>query len=241
VKALLDGDLFAYRCSASAEHDNEHIAFSRMEALLDTIVSSINPTEFVFYLSGPTNFRYRIYPEYKANRLSKPKPKYLDACQAYLREEYKAVVSDNCEADDLMGIAQCSATADKPTVIVSLDKDLLQVPGLHYSWEIMGGTTNNRWTKDAKLQEISPITGLRNFYYQVLVGDASDNIKGATGIGPVKATKILNGLETPEELFDAVYDAYDSREALLMNGQVLWIQRNVGEVWQFPYEKEEDV
>jgi len=235
IKLLIDGDLFAYRCSASAEHDNEHIACARMETLLDNCLQETQADNFQFFLTGDTNFRYKIYPEYKANR-TQPKPRFLKHCQEYLKDQYLAVVSDNCEADDCMAIAQSAESSDLRTIICSLDKDLLQVPGWHYSWEISGGPQDKRWTKPACLQEISPIEGLRRFYKQMLTGDASDNVKGVTGIGKVGAEKMLNGLETEEEMFDVVRDAYGFDEAMLMNGQVLWMQRQVGQIWRFPFE-----
>lgn len=233
TKLLIDGDLFAFRCSASAENEDEGIAFARMETLLDNCLTETKSDEFEMFLTGPTNFRYQVYPEYKATRADKYRPKHLKACKEYLSSVYDAATSENCEADDLMAIAQSS---QRDTIICSLDKDMLQVPGWHYSWAIEGGPLNKRWTKEAKLQEISPIEGLRKFYYQMIVGDASDNIKGVDGMGPVAANKLLEGLDTEEAMFDAVRTAYGLDEAMLMNGQVLWLQRNPGEVWRMPFE-----
>lgn len=238
TKLLVDGDLFAYRCAASAENDNEHIAAARMETLLDSCLTETNSTEFEIFLSGPTNFRYQVFPEYKANRLKQERPKYLTHCKDYLQDKYNATVADNCEADDCMGIAQTAQTVETPTIICSLDKDMLQVPGWHYSWEIQGGPANKRWLKEACLQEISPIEGLRRFYKQLLMGDSSDGIKGVEGIGPVGAAKMLNHLETEEEMFDVVRDAYGFDEIMLMNGKCLWIQRQVGQMWSLPFERE---
>jgi 5'-3' exonuclease len=238
TKLLIDGDLFSFRCAASAEQESAGIACARMESLLDVCLNATGANEFSFYISGDTNFRYRIYPEYKATRLDKPRPRFLEHCKQFLIDEYKAVVSENCEADDLMAIEQTAQTADKQTIICSLDKDMLQVPGMHYSWEISGGPPEKRWTKDAILQEITPIQGLRKFYYQLLVGDASDNIKGVQGVGPKKATALLEGLDTEELLFNVVREAYGFDEIMLMNGQVLWLQRQPGEIWRFPFEGE---
>ena len=236
MKLLIDGDLVAYRAAASAEQETNEIAYSRMEQLLDTLLEETKAAEFQFFLSGPTNFRYTVYPEYKANRLNIPKPRLLVDCRDYLRLTYSAHVSDNCEADDLMGIAQSAQRSVDETCIVSLDKDMLQVPGLHYSWYIEGGTAEKRWVREARMQEISVQEGARNFYTQMLVGDPSDNVKGVQGIGKVRAAKILAGDLTPEEMFHIVREAYGFDEAMLMNGRVLHIQRNEGELWEFPYE-----
>ena len=76
----------------------------------------------------------------------------------------------------------------EPCVIVSLDKDLKQVPGLHYNFV------------KKEFDTVTPQQGLINFYTQFLVGDTSDNIRGCTGIGPVKARKAFEELgDSPTE------------------------------------------
>lgn len=227
MKALLDGDIVAFRCAAASENEDEGIGKYYVDKLVDDIILATGADQFSVYLSGPTNFRYQIYPEYKANRLDQPVPRHREALKNYLLEKYNAVVSENCEADDLMGIEQCSY-AD--TIICTLDKDLLMIPGKHYSWSIAG----KGWVKDAIFREIDYLEGMRRFYTQVLTGDTSDNIKGCPGIGKVKAERILSGCETEQEMFEAVQNAYSFDEAFLLNAQVLWIQRQPNQLWSFP-------
>lgn len=239
TKLLIDGDLFCYRSSASAENEDLSVAQYYTEKLLDDCLLTLNAASFVFFLTGENNFRFKVYPEYKANRLNTPKPRHLPAMRQWLLEKYQAQLSDGCEADDLMAIAQTAQTAREPTIIVSLDKDMLQVPGFHYSWRIEGGTPEKRWVKEALYQEITPIQGARHFYTQMLTGDTSDNIKGVAGIGKVKAAAMLANEQLEEEdMFNIVRDSYDSDEEMLMNGRCLWLQRQPDEIWQFPYATE---
>ena len=119
------------------------------------------------------------------------------------------------EADDALGIAQ---TED--TIICSIDKDLLMIPGRHYNF-----------VKD-EFQEVTNDSGMRHFYMQCLTGDRSDNIKGIEQIGPKKAEKILTGCITEQELFNAVREAYSNDAEFLMNGRVLWIRRKENEDWK---------
>jgi 5'-3' exonuclease len=109
------------------------------------------------------------------------------------------------------------------------------IPGKHYSWPISG----KGWEKPGIYREVTPLEGMRWFYTQVLVGDTSDNIKGCPGIGKVKAERMLKDCETEEEMFEAVRNAYSFDEALLMNGQVLWIQRQPNQIWEFPIDTTE--
>lgn len=205
-----------------------------MEEMIDNTLAETGADEFSIFLSGDNNFRYDIYPEYKANR-PKEKPRHLRALKDYLIDKYKAEVSDGCEADDLLGIAQCdhlrSAT---DSIICSLDKDLRMIPGQHYSFAIRGTNKGTSWERPAELITVEPFEGTHRFYKQILTGDATDNIKGAPGIGPVKAERILADCRTEAELLEAVRDHFSSDEELEMTGACLWIFRKPNDRWTIP-------
>lgn len=237
MRALLDGDIYAFRPAAASEKDDLGIAIWRMEEMIDNTLAATGADEFSIFLSGENNFRYDIYPEYKATR-PKDKPRHLKDLKQYLVEKYNAQVSDGCEADDLLGIEQCKwfeGNDPKTTIICSLDKDLRMIPGNHYSFEISGVSSLGKpWTKAAELAFVEPFDGLRRFYTQCLTGDSTDNIKGASGIGPVKAARILDGCRTEEALFEAARDCFGSDEEFLMTGQCIWIFRKPNDIWRFP-------
>ena len=215
MKALIDADIVAYRVACTLEDDDaEDFVYARAEDLIDNILVNTEATEYRLFLSGKNNFRYTIYPEYKAHR-PKEKPFWLEKCRQYLIATFNAEVVDGQEADDALGIAQ---TED--TIICSIDKDLLMIPGRHYNF-----------VKD-EFQEVTNDSGMRHFYMQCLTGDRSDNIKGIEQIGPKKAEKILAGCVTEQELFNAVREAYSNDEEFLMNGRVLWIRRKENEDWK---------
>ena len=215
MKALIDADIVAYRVACTLEDDDaEDFVYARAEDLIDNILVNTEATEYRLFLTGKNNFRYTIYPEYKAHR-PKEKPFWLEKCRQYLIATFNAEVVDGQEADDALGIAQ---TED--TIICSIDKDLLMIPGRHYNF-----------VKD-EFQEVTNDSGMRHFYMQCLTGDRSDNIKGIEQIGPKKAEKILAGCVTEQELFNAVREAYSNDEEFLMNGRVLWIRRKENEDWK---------
>jgi DNA polymerase-1 len=215
MKALIDADIVAYRVACTLEDDDaEDFVYARAEDLIDQILVNTEATEYRLFLTGKNNFRYTIYPEYKAHR-PKEKPFWLEKCRQYLIATFNAEVIDGQEADDALGISQ---TED--TIICSIDKDLLMIPGRHYNF-----------VKD-EFQEVTNDSGMLHFYMQCLTGDRSDNIKGIEKIGPKKAEKILAGCVTEQELFNAVRDAYSNDEEFLMNGRVLWIRRKENEDWK---------
>ena len=97
-------DLVCFRCAASAENDPVGIAIYRAEELLDIILSKSKSDSYRAFLTGSTNFRNSIYPEYKANRTAK-KPQHLKALREYAVEKMNAeIASDGLEADDMLGI-----------------------------------------------------------------------------------------------------------------------------------------
>ena len=223
MQVLIDHDLVVFRCAASAENDSLNIAIHRAESLLDELLTKTGADSYRAFLSGKSNFRKTIYPEYKANRTA-PKPVHLEALREYALEKQNAELApDTLEADDALGINQ---TDD--TMIVSLDKDLLMVPGKHFSWEIKG----KGWTKPDKFFTQDAIGGMRLFFEQCLKGDTADNIKGIEKIGNKRAAALLADCVTEQQMFDAVRNAYGNDDEFIMNASVLWIMQNEEDVWK---------
>lgn len=230
MQALIDGDIVSYSNAASAENDPVEIALLRADQQMRSIIEVTKSDSYRVFISGSNNFRYDIYPEYKANRKDIPDPKWRDACKEFLVREWNAEVTDGYEADDAMGFNQT-----KDTIICTIDKDLNMIPGLHYSWPIVRG---GKVVREGKIYEVSEIDGLKSFYRSLLIGDSIDNIFGIDGIGPAKAAKHINHLETEEEMFNRVAELYgEDRERFVVNAKCLWIQRKEHEVWQCPSDK----
>jgi len=207
MKCLLDGDMIAFRTAASAEGEEEAwVACSRADSFIDEILSQTGCEEYEVWLSGKNNFRYLAYPEYKANRKDKAQPRWRRDVEEFLRTTHNAQTIEGAEADDALGSRQ-----DDNTIIVTNDKDLKQIAGKHY----------NPVTKT--LFTITPEEGTRFFYYQMLVGDATDNIKGALGIGKVKAEKLLSQCVSEEQMREAVINCYSCEEEYHLNATCLWI------------------
>src|SRR5512136_2754987 len=132
MHALLDGDIFAFRGAASAEREEQWIALCRMEEMVKQTLEAVDADSYQIFLTGTKNFRRELDPQYKANRTA-PKPIHLAACKDFLEQHYGAIWCDQweCEADDALGFNQ---DPNGSTIICSIDKDLLQVPGKHYNF-----------------------------------------------------------------------------------------------------------
>lgn len=239
--ALIDGDIILYRVGFTTENDPEAIARIRTDDLIDTILVETQATEFEVWLSDnkTNNFRYGIWPEYKANR-TQPRPKHYEIIKEHLVTKWGARIAHGMEADDALGIGQDKLEESCPdlaqTVICSIDKDLLQVPGMHYNFVKKESRAVESWE------------GIKWFYKQLLIGDTSDNISGCKGIGPVKAGKAIDAIsqEAGEKaLFEKVVEIYEKQEIgqtrqeildhILLAGRLLKIkQSEQEELWHFP-------
>lgn len=182
---------------------------------MQRILEETKADTYQLFLGGDNNFRYQIDPSYKANRADKPKPMYLQDVRAYLAANWNAEIVNDIEADDAMGLAQ---TPD--TIICSIDKDLLMIPGHHYNFVKQERTYTE------------PLDGLKRFYQQLIQGDQSDNIMGYDGKARPKLPQFLEGVvrelwecATESEMYQIVVDLYEDKDRMLRNAQLLWIQQ----------------
>ena len=225
--ALIDMDMVAFRCAASAEQEPLEIALERADSLIERIMYEVGASSQEGWLTGSNNFRYDINPAYKADRKDRPRPKWLQDTREHLVVGWGSRVSDGIEADDELGISQCAAD---DSVICTNDKDLLMVPGEHF----------NPVTGVHLL--ISPHQGMQNFYFQMIMGDTSDNIFGFDGKKRSKIPKFLEPtismlmeMSTAEDMDEYVRDLYweNQHHGLYdINAACLWIWRKHGDSWQ---------
>jgi len=222
----IDGDIGVYRVGFASQDVPLVFAIARMDTWVDDICRACNTDQYRVFLTSEdkSNYRYQLYPDYKANRKS-PKPIWYNELRQHLIERHATEVAFGVEADDLLGIAQSDNT-----ILASIDKDLDQIPGKHYDF-----------VKDI-LYEVSEARATRFFWYQLLMGDVTDNIKGIPGCGPKTAARILDGCKSESEYPLVVYEAYESAfgkqgmEMMILNGRLVKIQRDKDEPLWLPPE-----
>jgi len=229
LKLLLDADIICFRGAFSAEDDEEFVANARSEGIIRDICQTLGSEDVELWLSGNNNFRYGVYPEYKANRITAKRPRWEKEVKRFLTESWGAQWSDGCEADDMLGLRSMELQAQgSPVCIVTIDKDLDMIPGDHYNF-----------VKKEKYY-VTNEEAIRFFYYQCLIGDTADGIKGVPGIGPKKAKNILDACNSEEEYYWAVRDKFSCYEEFAMTAKCLWIWREPGGMWKDDREKAVD-
>ena len=223
------------------------------------------------------NFRNSILPHYKWNRLGvgevirrcngdeekartilrmKPetfeknkgvvprRPEHLDRTKEYLLKKHDAIAIDLYEADDLIGLeADRYRRAGQEVVIVSIDKDLDCIPGVHYN------------SVRDEVYIVTPEQAMKHFYYQVIVGDTTDNIPGAPGFGEKKAKAIVNDCEglSQHDLYLKALKAWETgtkddtgcaQDQMIASAKCLWILQDSTaktlkeQIWQPPITRE---
>jgi len=219
MRALIDGDIVVFRGACSAIGEETWVALARADKMIQDILEETGATDYQVYLTGSNNFRRELTPTYKAHR-PEEKPDHWQAVREFLVTQHKAIICNGWEADDQMGIDQDKEGST--TVICSIDKDLLQIPGRHYNFV----------RKEA--QQVDTEQGKKFLYLQSLIGDKSDNIIGVAGIGPVKAGKALAELFTEEEWYEKCRELYNDDERYHLNLQLLYIWQKPNDSWQPP-------
>ena len=145
----------------------------------------------VFDAKGPT-FRDAIYPHYKAQR--SPMPDDLRAQIEPIHEVVRLLgwpvfSIGGVEADDVIGtLAVIAARQGIEVVISSGDKDLAQLVNEHIT---MIDTMNGKRRDLAGVEAEFGVPARLMVDYQILVGDAVDNVPGVQKVGPKTAAKWL--------------------------------------------------
>ena len=131
LTALVDADILVYRVGFACDAEPWATAKYVLRKQIEDVCDGADVDEYELYLTGRDNFRNEIAftKPYKGNRKDTPKPIHFKSLRSILCEEWGAVVIEGKEANDAMGEAQ---TDD--TIICSIDKDLLMIPGWHYNF-----------------------------------------------------------------------------------------------------------
>ena len=219
---LLDGD---GKIEPAVAVEAAGLARYNLKSMIKRAITGTNATEYKIYLTGKDNFRLKIDPEYKAHRKDAERPVHYAILREYAVENWGAKVIDGMEADDAVSIVHMRRYSKNPesSMICSNDKDLLGVPGYHYNYV------------SQETIFVSPLDSLRNYFAQVLAGDAADNVKGIPGIGPKKAAKALAPCHTGKDMLHIVKEAYKEAgmEAKLeTNLKLLWMLREKGDSYE---------
>ncbi|RJP66584.1 MAG: DNA polymerase I [Ignavibacteriales bacterium] len=161
----------------------------------------------VAFDSKEKTFRHEKYEQYKATRQEMPEElipqiqRIKDIIEAFKIPVY---ILPGYEADDIIGTAVKKAELlGLDSYAITPDKDYNQLITENVRIIKPGKTTDEIVIIDiAKVKEEFGIEPIQIIDYLALVGDSSDNIPGVAGIGPKKATPLLQSYKSIEDIYD---------------------------------------
>lgn len=229
MKALIDADILLYEIGSLTDDEGHPLKWqftlARLDGIIKKIVRQSGADSYEMFVTGKGNFREEVatIKPYKGHR-SAPKPHHYQNIKDYLSstKNHKVTFVDGYEADDAMSIEQYKRP--KATIIASRDKDLKMVPGWHYSWP--AGKQ-----KEKEPFFVSETEGMRWFFAQLLMGDATDNIPGLFGVGEKYAKDKMKDLDLPYDMYVFVQEQYEKRFGsywkmfMHENARLLWMLR----------------
>ena len=191
-----------------------------------------------FDVSAPT-FRHKVYEEYKGTR--KPMAPELKQQVPLIKEILNAmnintIEMEGYEADDILGtLAKRCASDDMNVVIISGDRDLLQLVEDRIMVRIPKTKSNGNEVENYLPQDVYNLYGVTPSEFidmKALMGDSSDNIPGAPGVGPKTAEAIIKKYHSIENVLDNIDDITPpkAKKAISENKEQVRLSRFLAEI-----------
>lgn len=214
IHILYDGDILLRAMFATKLAP--HIAVQTMLKIKDREIreakryfgeyNRVDP-KFYFCISLNRGFRTVLFPYYKAQRINSYARNWIEfknECIKILQAfRVNIVASMVFECDDLISIIASNLVEDErnKVMIISCDKDFLQIPKLTIKSKKKNGIKLIKTTVESSMHELAK---------QFLLGDRIDNIPGVPKVGLVTAEKILEDkkLKTLYEVYEFIKDVY---------------------------------
>lgn len=201
-KAIIDADSLIW---VAAYHLKEmepdllgiQACHAKVDQQLAAVLNRVGATHWMAFVGScksSSTFRHKLAQNraYKGSRPSKPD--FMKVWEAPIRAYVCNVkgfhVCEGIEADDAVRVMM---EEHPDAVLCCTDKDLKQVTGQHYNMQ------------KKVFYSITADEAAYNLYWQMLVGDTSDNIEGIPGIGPKTADKLLAGIPAQKLRYAVLY------------------------------------
>ena len=212
---LIDGYALIYRAffaminrpliTTRGENTSAPLVFTRF---IMNILEDHQPDYFAVVLDAGNSQRTELYPAYKATRNKMPPDLQLQLPRIHqLVDAFRIpiITLPDHEADDVIGTLAIRAhEQDIEAIIVSGDKDFYQLlrPGICLLNPGRGGQSmiDEEWVDLSNAKERLGVEPHHVVDYLALIGDSSDNIPGAPGIGPKTAIQLIEQYGAVEDV-----------------------------------------
>ncbi|MCH7588760.1 MAG: hypothetical protein IIC78_12120 [Chloroflexi bacterium] len=217
---LIDGHALAYRSYFALTGPGGGARFTTKSgestagvygfaSVLLSLLSQESPEYLAVSFDTGRTFRDDIFPEYKGTREKMPEDlasqivRMRELVQSFGIPIYEM---EGYEADDVLGtMAKLAASQGVHTIILTGDKDLLQLSNEHVQIRLSGQKLSE--AIDYGPKEVKKKLGIdpgQVVDYKAMVGDTSDNIPGVRGVGEKTAVKLLEQYGTLDNIYDHI-------------------------------------
>jgi len=195
MNVIIDADSISYLLGWGFKDleqsvENYSKVIQATDQFVNDIITATNSSAYMGFLGGvhPT-FRHMMNNSYKAKRgLTKPDwyNKWAGVVNHRLKNYWKFYYVEGIEAEDAVSmIAKHHQYTE--VVVAHIDKDLMQIPGLHYNYNTLVASY------------VSEAEAAKNLFKQVITGDPTDDVPGLVGVGKMGAEKALIAGSTPTD------------------------------------------
>ena len=205
--------------------------------MMNKIISEENPSYMAVAFDIGKNFRKEEYDFYKEGRIDTPEELKIQmpiAREILDKMGIKHFELAPYEADDIVGTIVKMTEADKDfaSVIVSSDKDLLQLISDETEVKLLKQTGFIRYNHKAFVDDYG-IEPIKMIDLKALMGDSSDNIPGVKGIGEKTALKLLQEYKSLENLYDNIDNIKGkTKEKLVEDKEMAFISKKIATIYR---------
>jgi DNA polymerase-1 len=203
---LIDGSSYLFRAFYAIRHLSNskglptNATFGFVQMLLKVLKDHRPDYLAVIFDSKAPTFRSEVYQEYKANRPAMPES--LSPQIPYIKkiiEGYRIALleREGYEADDLIGTVARRLESEADVVIVTGDKDLLQLVSDRI--QVYDSMKEKRFGVEEVIERFG-VSPEQVVDVMGLAGDAIDNIPGVPGIGEKTAIQLIKSYGTIDNL-----------------------------------------
>ncbi len=236
--AILYRSFYAFRSNpltnARGEDTSAPFGFANF---LFTLRDDCRPDYLAVVFDAGDSQRKELYPGYKGSRSEMPEqlrdslPRIVEMVEAF---GDKVVSAEGWEADDVIGtLARRALERGLEPVIVSGDKDFMQLVGDGVA--ILNPGSGGRrplpahWVDEDAVRRKLGVDPSQVVDYLALVGDASDDVPGAPGIGRKTAAALLDEYGTLDETLARAPEVKGKRprESLLAHRDDILLSRRL--------------
>jgi len=208
---IVDGLNLAFRY----KHANKKVYSSEYLNTIQSLANSYKAKDIIILGDSGSDYRYNIYPEYKANRkelIEKQTEEEAKDFKEFLEEFNRTfeLLGDifttfrfkGVEADDIAAyIATNYKNKYSHIWLISSDKDwdlLVSDKISRFSYVTRKEVTLNNWSESYDYPQDAHIS------IKVLTGDKGDHVPGVEGIGPVRAKDLIMEYGTAYDIFASI-------------------------------------